>query len=85
MDKNLYNKIENILNKCNSKYNTNYSVINIDNIIHILDNTDILLKICDDFSVISDKKLNNYIGVEYLQDIVKMLNSYIFKFMEINK
>ena len=85
MDKNLYNKIENILNKCNSEYITNYSIINIDNTLHILDNTDILLKICDDFKIISDKKLNNYIGVEYLQDIVKMLNSYIFKFMEINK
>lgn len=85
MDKNLYNKIENILNKCNSEYITNYSIINIDNTIHILNNTDILLKICDDFKIISDKKLNNYIGVEYLQDIVKMLNSYIFKFMEINK
>ena len=85
MDKNLYNKIENILNKCNSEYITNYSIINIDNTIHILNNMDILLKICDDFKIISDKKLNNYIGVEYLQDIVKMLNSYIFKFMEINK
>lgn len=85
MDKNLYNKIENILNKCNLEYITNYSIINIDNTIHILNNTDILLKICDDFKIISDKKLNNYIGVEYLQDIVKMLNSYIFKFIEINK
>ena len=85
MNKNLYNKIENILKKCNSEYITNYSVINIDNTLHILYNTDILMKICDDFKIVSDKKLINYVGFEYLQDIVKLLNSYISKFMKINR
>lgn len=85
MDKNLYNKIENILKKCNSEYITNYSVINIDNTLHIFNNTDILMKICDDFKIVSDKKLIDYVGFEYLKDIVKLLNSYISKFMKINR
>lgn len=85
MDKNLYNKIENILKKCNSEYITNYSIINIDNTLYILDNIDIVMKICDDFKVKLCKEIDNFIGVEYLGDIVKMLNNYIFKFMEINK
>lgn len=85
MDKCLYNKIENILKKCNLEYNTNYSVIHIDNILHILDNTDILMKICDDFKTISDKRLIDYVGFEYLKDIVKLLNSYTSKFMKINR
>lgn len=85
MDKNLYNKIENILKECNSEYITNYSIINIDNTLHILDNTDILMKICDDFKIVSDKRLIDYVGFEYLKDIVKLLNSYISKFMKINR
>lgn len=85
MDKCLYNKIENILKKCNLEYNTNYSVIHIYNILHILDNTDILMKICDDFKTISDKRLIDYVGFEYLKDIVKLLNSYTSKFMKINR
>ena len=85
MNKNLYSKIENILKECNSEYITNYSVINIDNTLHILDNTDILMKICDDFKIVSDKRLIDYVGFEYLKDIVKLLNSYISKFMKINR
>lgn len=85
MDKCLYNKIENILKKCNLEYNTNYSVINIDNTLHILDNTEILMKICDDFKIVSDKRLIDYVGFEYLKDIVKLLNSYTSKFMKINR
>lgn len=85
MGKDLYSKIENILIKCNSEYNTNYSVINVGNILHILDNTYILMKICNDFKIVSDKKLIDYVGFEYLKDIVMLLNSYIFKSMKINK
>jgi len=84
-DKVAINTVENILKKCNSEYITNYSVINIDNTLHIMNNTDVLMKVYDNFKVESDKRLIDYVGFEYLEDIVKMLNSYIFKFMKIKK